>query len=230
MSPFRPLPEGAICIQVHQNTFWLLPQKAIYWVEQQALLVADVHIGKALTFRRLGVPVPTGTTDGNLKKLSQLIEQLKAAKVYVLGDLLHAAAAQDSSVVQAMQRWREQHSNVLIVLIRGNHDEKAGEPASELNIDVVREPYLVQGFNLLHSLNDVTTTQTPHLNFSFSGHVHPVVVMSGKGKDRLRIPCFEVSKDHILLPAFGEFTGGFEVQRHNKNRLYAVTNNAVVAL
>jgi uncharacterized protein len=175
------------------------------------------------------VPVPSGTTDSNLKKLSLLIEQLKATKVYVLGDLLHAVAAQDLSVVQAMQKWREQHSNVPIVLIKGNHDQNAGEPAAELNIQVVLEPYSVQGFNLLHSFKDDTTTPTQPLNFSFSGHVHPVVVISGKGRDRLRIPCFVVSQNHILLPAFGEFTGGFEVQSNKKNSLYAVTNNAVIA-
>ncbi len=43
--------------------------------------------------------------------------------------------------------------------------------------------------------------------------------MNVKGKVRLQTPCFVVSNDHILLPAFGKLTGGFEVQRHRKNRL-----------
>ena len=40
----------------------LLAQRAAYLVDERCLLVADAHIGKAVSFRRLGVPVPSGTT------------------------------------------------------------------------------------------------------------------------------------------------------------------------
>ncbi len=228
MKPLATLPEGAVCIQVKQNTFWLLPEKALFWLEQNALLVADVHIGKALAFRRLGVPVPSGTTKGNLEKLTSLIDLLKPAKLYVLGDLLHASAAQDLSVVDAMLAWRKQHAEVSIVLIRGNHDAKAGAPAPKLDIQVVSEPHSVQDFNLLHAPPDQQLAQAPV--FSFCGHVHPVVSMNGKGKDRLRLSCFVVSATHILLPAFGEFTGGFEIVRHQHNQIYVVAGSSVIAL
>jgi uncharacterized protein len=217
---------GAVAIQIQNNTFWLLAQRAIFWVEQKALLVADVHIGKALSFRRLGVPVPSGTTQGNLQKLSQLIDQLKPSTVYILGDLLHAAAAQDLSVVSAMQTWREQHSDTVIILVNGNHDKKAGEPALSLAIEVVPEPHRVAGFDLMHAL---PTGIAPN-SFCFAGHIHPVVNLSGKGRDRLRLPCFVLTDCSLVLPAMGEFTGGFEVQNCQENRLFAVANDTVIAL
>ena len=36
-------------------------------------LVADAHIGKAQSFRRLGVPVPGGTTAATLQRLSRAV-------------------------------------------------------------------------------------------------------------------------------------------------------------
>ena len=51
-----------------------LPERAVYSAESGMLVVADVHFGKAATFRAAGVPVPSGTTQGNLARLSALIE------------------------------------------------------------------------------------------------------------------------------------------------------------
>ena len=45
-------------IELAGSTLWLLADKAIYWPAQQALLVADVHFGKAAAYRRLGQPGP----------------------------------------------------------------------------------------------------------------------------------------------------------------------------
>ena len=38
----------------------LLPERAVWWGARGALLVADVHLGKASTFRARGLPVPEG--------------------------------------------------------------------------------------------------------------------------------------------------------------------------
>ena len=60
MNPYQP-------IELAGRTLWLLAEKAVYWPEQQALLIADIHFGKAAAYRRLGQPVPHGTTDANLR-------------------------------------------------------------------------------------------------------------------------------------------------------------------
>jgi hypothetical protein len=45
-------------LQVAGEELLLLPQKAVYWPRAQMLIVADIHFGKAASFRALGVPVP----------------------------------------------------------------------------------------------------------------------------------------------------------------------------
>ena len=48
-------------VRLAGEELWLLPEKALYWPAQQALLIADVHFGKAAAYRSLGQPVPQGT-------------------------------------------------------------------------------------------------------------------------------------------------------------------------
>ena len=49
----------------------LLPERALYWPRACTLVVADVHWGKAATFRAAGIPIPSGTTTEDLARLDQ---------------------------------------------------------------------------------------------------------------------------------------------------------------
>ena len=62
-----------LAIEHCEETLWLLPDKALYWPARRALLVADVHIGKAASYRALHQPVPRGTTEATLARLDTLL-------------------------------------------------------------------------------------------------------------------------------------------------------------
>ncbi len=106
---------------------------------RRALFVADVHLGKALSFRSLGVPVPGGTTALALTRLGDLIGEVKAQTVFILGDLLHGPAVRDSGVIEQLTSWRHQYPDVRMVLVRGNHDHRAGDPPDRCGIEIVAE-------------------------------------------------------------------------------------------
>ena len=72
------------------QTFHLHPLKAIYWEEQGALLIADLHLGKTRHFRREGFPVPQGAGDANYDKLINLFLHFEPKRVIYLGDLFHS--------------------------------------------------------------------------------------------------------------------------------------------
>ena len=52
----------------------LLAERAAWLPRIGVALVADVHLGKAATFRRLGVPVPETTTGATLDRLGGLVD------------------------------------------------------------------------------------------------------------------------------------------------------------
>src|SRR5215212_5467779 len=93
-------------IEFANESLHLLPDRAVYWPARSTLLIADVHFGKCATFRSLGVPVPAGSTQKDLLRLTRLIEQTGADRLVILGDLVHAAAGRVSDVLDAIGGWR----------------------------------------------------------------------------------------------------------------------------
>lgn len=179
--------------------------KVVFDPAHSALFVADLHLGKAATFRSLGVPVPAGTTMDNLERLDMVMAEFQPRAVFFLGDLLHAKAAHNPALLDKLQQWRLKHSSIRMTLIRGNHDSKAGDPPFSLNIAVVEEPFMLGGFALCHH------PQTVAGALALAGHEHPVVVLNGKGRSRARLPCFHRKPGQLVLPSFGVFTGGYAV-------------------
>lgn len=198
----------------------VLAQKALYWPRHKALVVADIHFGKAASFRALGVPVPRGTTSQNLAALDLLIEQYEVGQIVFLGDFLHARAAHAPATLAAMLAWRRRHADLTLTLVRGNHDRHAGDPARALGIEVVDEPYRRAPFYFCHHPD----TAAP--GYVLAGHVHPVFVLATRF-DALRLPCFVVGPQRMILPSFGAFTGGFPVAPQSGEAVFVSSGEAI---
>src|SRR5205085_5167632 len=67
----------------------LHPSGAALLSSHRTLLIADAHFGKAVSFRKLGVPVPHGTTTETLAALDRALADTGADRLVFLGDFLH---------------------------------------------------------------------------------------------------------------------------------------------
>jgi DNA ligase-associated metallophosphoesterase len=178
----------------------LLAEKALYWPASSTLIVADLHWGKAASFRAMAIPVPSGTTAADLARLDSALRRTGARRLLVLGDLIHARAAQEARATLAVIReWRRSRTELECVLVRGNHDLRAGDPPADLGFRAVDE--LAEGPFVFRHHPGVTDR-----GYTLAGHLHPSVKLSGRG-DRMRLPCFHFGKHCGILPAFGSFTG-----------------------
>jgi DNA ligase-associated metallophosphoesterase len=211
---------SALEITLAGETVLLLPEKALYWPREQMLVIADIHFGKAVAFRAQGVPVPRGTTSANLAALDVLIAQHAPRQIMFLGDFLHARAAHAPATLAAMLAWRLRHPALRLLLVRGNHDRHAGDPAAALGIEMADEPYAVTPFAFCHH------PDTAASGYVLAGHVHPVYVLASR-HDALRLPCFVASATRMILPAFGAFTGGFVVTPAPGERVWVSSDEAV---
>lgn len=214
----------SVAARVAGETVLLLPEKALYWPAQKMLIVADIHFGKAAAFRALGVPVPRGTTTENLTGLDALVDAHGAEHIVFLGDFLHARAAHASATQQAMLAWRERRSGLRLTLVRGNHDRHAGDPPAWLGARIVEEPWSLGPFACCHH------PQHRAGQWVLAGHLHPTAVLYGGGRDALRMPCFVAEPGLLVLPAFGEFTGGHAVPAAPGRQRFAVGAGRVWAL
>ncbi len=220
-------PAGACHLSTHGLNLWLLPGCAVWWPQAAMLFVADLHLGKASTFRRAGLPVPRGTTQDNLQRLSRLLHDTQARHLVFLGDLLHARSGADAALWQAMAGWRARHRDTDVTLVRGNHDVHAGDPPAVLGITLVNEPW--------HPVPDAALCGCHHPQsvvgtLALAGHLHPTAQLFGSGRDRLRVPCFVLNGDQLVLPAFGAFTGTASTRWPEHARLFAVGGEQVLPL
>ena len=199
---------------------------------EQTLLVADAHFGKAVSFRKLGVPVPQGTTSETLAGLTAAIADTGARRVVFLGDFLHSARSHAAPTLAAIHAWREAHASLQLTLVRGNHDDRAGDPPASLGIEVVDEPLRMGPFALCHHPGPVKD------RYVLAGHWHPCISVSGRAFERLRLPCFWFGDDSGalprqavgILPAFGSFTGMHRIEPRAGDRIFPVADNVVRAL
>lgn len=200
----------------------LLADRAVHLPDHAALLVADIHLGKAHSFRRLGVPVPQGSSADALARLDALLAATDARELVVLGDLLHAARGRHRGLDAAFVAWRARHPALALWLVRGNHDQGAGDPPPGWGVQCVDGPLRRGGLALRHEPRPEPGAYT------IGGHTHPAVVLGGRAHDRLRLPCFHVGPAVGVLPAFGAFTGGHVVRPAPGDRVFVAHGAQVV--
>ena len=206
----------------------LLPSGAVLCEQSSTLFVADVHLGKAASFRQLGQPVPKGTTSATLARLTRDISAYSIRHLVVLGDLFHNQRMSSSiGTMTAIARWRQMQTDCQITLVRGNHDLGLDSVADRLTVDLVEQPFGVGAFQCCH---DLAEAQDPGTKGILAGHVHPVVVLRGLARDRVRLPCFVVTESTLLLPAYGSFTGGYEIKRRPGQTCYVLADTEVFKL
>jgi DNA ligase-associated metallophosphoesterase len=213
-------PAGMLRVEWAGEPLALLADKAVLLEAHATLLVADAHVGKAVSFRRLGVPVPRGTTSETLSTLDALIRRHRPRRIVFLGDFLHSARAHAASTLGALARWRTEHAGLELTLVRGNHDEHAGDPPSALGIEVLDGDLRLGPWRLTH------LPSADAAAYTLCGHLHPCVTL-GRGFERLRLPCFHFGAAVGVLPAFGAFTGMHPVRPSPGDCLYVVAGDEV---
>jgi DNA ligase-associated metallophosphoesterase len=200
----------------------LLAERAAFRERTRTLFVADPHFGKAASFRALGVAVPRGTTSENLRRLDTAIDRMNAERVVFLGDFLHAKEGRAPETLRVINEWRASRASIEMILGRGNHDARAGDPPRELNIKCVTGPLIESPFALAHH-----PARSDH-GYVLAGHIHPGARLRGAGRQHAWLPCFWFGAGTGVLPAFGEFTGLADIDPQLGDRVWVVTEDSVV--
>ena len=179
--------------------FLATPEGALYWPEQSALLVADLHLEKASWFARFGQMLPPYDSIATLGALDRDIGRTGAVRLYCLGDSFHDKFGCDRLPADARALLTSLTGRVDWVWITGNHDAGfidhcGGRIAEEVHLD---------GIVLRHEA--IAQDPTPEM----SGHYHPKLRLRMKGRHVSR-RCFVASATKLILPAYGTLTGGLD--------------------
>jgi DNA ligase-associated metallophosphoesterase len=173
----------------------LMPERALWWPAQKAVIISDLHWGKSAHFRKHGIPMPGGTQKEDAFRLAQLLQRCSAERLIIAGDLFHS---KHNAEVDDFLLWRNAHPHVKMELVMGNHDILEIPFYESLNLDLFPEFLNVGPFEIRHDGAAVGE------GFAVRGHLHPGVRIPGPGA---ALPCFCIDESGLTLPAFGRFTG-----------------------
>jgi len=205
-------------IQIRREKLQLLAEKAIYWPAEKTLIIADLHLGKAMHYRRAGIAVPGGVEQLNLQRFEDLIIRTRPKDVLLLGDLFHSDL---NSSWQGFVELRAKYGTMKFTLVTGNHDVLELVHYSDADIQLM--PTLDRGpFHFTHH-----PSEHPSL-YNLAGHIHPGIRMVGKAKQTIQLPCFFFGKDAGILPAFGGFTGLYRMKRKETDRVFVTVQGGVL--
>lgn len=184
-------------IYIKEQHLILTNQRALFWKEASALILSDLHLGKTAHFRKNGIPLPSDIILEDLKRLSNLIDHFNPEKIIVVGDFLHAGK---NSEFEIYKNWKLEFPALKIILVKGNHDRILEKHFLELEISEIYSIYKENEFTFSHE--DLKNES----QFVISGHLHPGVVLQSSTR-KLKFPCYVVTENQLILPAFSTFTG-----------------------
>lgn len=206
-------------LTLHNQTFILHPTGAMFWEEEDMLVISDVHLGKVSHFRKFGSAVPQKAIAGNFQKMDGVIGFFNPSKIAFLGDLFHSSLNKEWLL---FENWLQDIS-AGVILVEGNHDIISPLKYEALGVKLTSE-IVLGNFLFTHHPEERAGF------FNFSGHIHPGVRINGWGRQQLKLSCFFKSGDQLILPAFGEFTGKHILVPQGDDEVYVVTKEEVICL
>ncbi len=198
------------------RTFCALADRALYWPDRRALLVADLHFEKASWYAASGQMLPPFDSRATCERLLELVERVDPLEIWALGDNFHDNAGPERIDAQSLSLIERIGTGRSIHWIAGNHDVSARLPGERI------EEALVDGIILRHEA--LPGEARPEI----SGHFHPKLRVRTAVRGVAR-PCFVCDGQRIILPAFGALTGGLDATDPAIRQLMGAGGEALIA-
>jgi uncharacterized protein len=220
--------------KIRNHQFWLTTDRTMFWEEERALIVSDLHFGKTGHFRKSGIAIPPSVYKEDLQRLIIQIQYFQPGELIIVGDMFHSHANKE---LELFLKWRSDLAGIHIRLVRGNHDILKDEWYRHAGIDLSSQTLSRKDFHFVHDISD----QLEHRNgfikniseersYFFSGHIHPGIRLNGMGKQSLCFPCFYFGKKYAVLPAFSRFTGVAMIYPEAEEEVFAIVNQELIQL
>lgn len=193
------------------------PEGALFWPRRRVLLVADLHLEKASWYAAHGQPLPPYDSRATLIALASVAARFDPAEIWCLGDSFHDRDGQTRLDPAAEAMLRALASRCRWLFIAGNHD---GLPGGQWGTES-RDELVVDGLVFRHEHDPADTR--PQL----SGHYHPKTSVPMRARN-VRRACFACGDHALILPAFGSFTGGLDIDDRAIARLFSGPYAALV--
>ncbi len=191
---------------------------ALYWPEEGALIVSDLHLEKGSAFAVRGVLMPPYDTAATLEALAGVIARYAARIVIALGDSFPDGGGPPACRDRPRELRIAARSRLDMDCrnrdpIRRGHRRRvrphAGARAAVVppRADGVRRRRRVKSSSFSRSFNETFGETCGEI----AGHLHPTARIHQRGRTQTR-KCFATDGERLVMPAFGAFTGGLDIR------------------
>jgi DNA ligase-associated metallophosphoesterase len=206
-------------IMLDEHVLELYGDKLVWLPEWKLLCASDIHFEKGSFYSRFGTLLPPYDTEETLMALEKAVMHFRPLIFIALGDSFHDAGAPDrllpdirnrlENLIGKVHRW---------IWITGNHDPEIahlvqGERHSEMAIN---------GLWFRHQLQKNDNAA------EISGHYHPKINIRLR-EVRISSPCFLRTGNKLIVPAFGSYTGGLNVDADELTKIVTPARREVFA-
>jgi putative SbcD/Mre11-related phosphoesterase len=180
--------------------------RAVYLPGEDALVVADLHVGRDAASQ---LELPLGEREDLTGRLADLLADFDPAEVVVAGDLLHAFDRVPEGVEETVAALGRTVADVgaRLVAVEGNHDSMLASVTESLGTEV-RDEYRIGSTVVHHGHAEPEADADRYV----VGHDHPAIEIEGT-----RHPCLLYGPgtyrgaDVLVLPAFNRLAPGATV-------------------
>lgn len=205
-------------ISFANETLTLTNLKAIYRQKENAIILSDLHLGKAAHFRKHGIAIPTQVSSTDLETLGVIINKYQPEKVIIVGDLIHAGS---NSEVDNFKAFTARFNAIKFILVKGNHDKHNDDFFKGIGINEIHLTYQSGNIHFVHNPQIIDNS------FTICGHIHPGIILPTPTNKYLKLPCFVVSERQLILPAFSKFTGSDTKNTPSNACCYAIHQQGI---
>ena len=185
-------------INFNNHEFKINNDGILFWLEKKIAIVSDLHLEKGSSFASLGQFIPPFDSEETLKKLINFFKTHEVQTIILLGDTFHDRGALNRMSSKVKSIFDSLVENYEIIFVLGNHENKMKSAFIKFY-----ERYIVDDIHFLHEA-------VLEKKYQISGHFHPVASLKINSK-KITEKCLIHSENHIIMPAFGEFTGGLNI-------------------
>ena len=184
----------------------------VYLDELEILIVSDLHFGKGISMAKDGFNIPPFDIDDTLSKLENIIKFFSPKKVITLGDNFHEKDSLKKIHKDSLLKINLLTEKYNFLWIAGNHDNYL--KGENLLFAKSHSFYKIDRYEFRH----IKTTQVRDYTFEFSGHYHPQCLLKYNGSS-YNYKCFILGENFCILPSFGTYTGGLDVESEALKRV-----------
>lgn len=212
-------------------------------IDDEILVVADLHIGMEWEMREAGFILPS-QTGKMIDSLVSILKDIKPEKLVILGDIKHnipKTSRQEWSEIPDLIRTVFKHVDEIDIL-PGNHDGGIRRVVTDDIHIGISKGTTIGDVGLFHG-HAWPSKEVMNSKVAIMAHTHPVVVFMDKLGMRTSKRCWmrtnfkrkserysKMPKELVVMPAFNEFCGGTPVNDSKSKLLGPILSNKFLVL